>query len=105
MIFERRPWSFNGVHMNLKHWNPNIHFQRVKFDTSTFHLQIHGLPLSLLNEKNARLIGSKVRLVHEESISPRLMVWQRYLQLKVDIPIDDPIPTRFIQKYKNGEEY
>lgn len=61
-IYSQRPWSFNGSHMNFKLWNPEVHFHQVKFDTSTFHLQVHGLPPSLLNEDNACMIGSEIGL-------------------------------------------
>lgn len=55
--------------MNLKLWDPSMHYQNVKFDTSTFYIQIHGLPPNLLNEDNARLIGSEVGIVHDASIT------------------------------------
>lgn len=83
-IFGRQPWSFNGAHLNLKLWDPNLQFERVSFDTSTFFIQIHGLPPNLLHADNARLIGSEVGYVHEDSISRKIVVNQRYLRLRVD---------------------
>lgn len=40
----------------------------------------------------------------EDSISQKLMVRQRYLRLRFDIPISDPLPTGFIQKQEDGGE-
>lgn len=104
-IFGRRPWSFNGAHLNLKIWDLNIPFEKVSFDNSTFFLQIHGLPPSLLHEETARLIGFEVGSLHESSISRKSVVHQRYLRLRVDIPLDDAIPAGFVQQNGNGEEY
>lgn len=104
-IYSRRPWSFNGAHLNLKLWNPDLHFERVSFDKSTFFLQIHGLPPNLLNEDNARVIGSEVGVVHEDSISKKSVVNQRYLRFRVDIPVNEAIPAGFVQRTGEGEEY
>lgn len=104
-IFERRPWSFNGAHMNLKLWNPDLHFERVLFDNSSFFIQIHGLPPKLLHEDNARLIGSEIGFLHEDTISRKTVVNHRYLRFRVDIPINEAIPAGFVQQTEEGEEY
>lgn len=104
-IYSKRLWSFNGAHLNLKLWNPNLHFERVSFERSTFFLQIHGLPPNLLNKDNARLIGFKVRIVHEDIISRKLVINQCYLRFRVNIPLNEAILTGFVQWISKREEY
>lgn len=58
----------------------------------------------MLHEDNAHLIGSKVGLVHKDSISPRSVVRQRYLQLRIVITINEPLLAGFIQKQGDREE-
>lgn len=104
-IFDRRPWSFNRAHLNLKLWDPNVPFERVDFSMSTFFLQVHGLPPKWLNADNARMIGSEIGHVHENTISRKTVVNQRFLRFRVDIPIIEALQAGFVQKVDNVEEY
>lgn len=46
--------------MILKEWSAKKAIREINFDTSTFFIQVHGLPPTFLDEKSARLIGSKI---------------------------------------------
>lgn len=50
-IYKYRPWSLNGAHLILKEWPEDIALQEINFDTSTFHLQVHGFPPIFLHER------------------------------------------------------
>lgn len=103
--FNRRPWSFDGSHLILKEWDPEVRFTEINFDTSTFHIQVHGLPPKMLNAENARLISNKVGKVHEPSISKRTVVNHRYLRFRVDIQINEPLPAGFFQNRAQGDPF
>lgn len=71
----------------LKEWTKNQQIHKVSFDTSMFHLQIHGLPLRLLNERNAFRIRNVVGCIHQGS--SKLVTINCFLRLKIDIPISE----------------
>lgn len=63
--FHRRSWSCKGGHLILKTWNPEVTWQEVDFSSSTFWVQVHGLPALWNIEDNLRKIGSKIGKVVE----------------------------------------
>lgn len=47
-----------GHTLVLKEWDEDKQLLEVDFSFSTFFIQVHGLPHTLLNEKNVVKIGS-----------------------------------------------
>lgn len=100
-IFKGRPWLFNGAHLILKESTMDRGLKEISFQYSTFTLQIHGLPPFYMHEGSARKIGELVGIVHSESINKRSVTANRFLKLRVDINVEEPIPAGFFQE---GEE-
>lgn len=101
-IFQHRPWTINGAHLVLKEWHQDCQVHDISFNSSTFTIQVHGLPPRLLNERNARAIGSTLGvLLNPEG---RLVVAQRFLRLRVDITVTDPLPVGFAHAKDEAEE-
>lgn len=100
-MFQNRPWSLNGSHLVLKLWHKDERLVEISFDKSSFFIQVHGLPPRQLVESNARKIGSMVGdwIVFEG----QLIVAQRYLWFRADVPILKPFPIGFLQEKTNGE--
>lgn len=93
-IFQNRPWTFNGAHLVLKEWLQDVPVHEISFDSSAFTIQVHGLPPRLLNERNARALGSTLgRLLNPDG---RLVIAQRFLRLRVEISIVEPLPAGFV---------
>lgn len=103
-IFRGQPWSFNGIHMVLKKWPGNVAIQQVSFQTTTFVMQIHGLPPIFMHSGTAEKIGNAVGVVHAEFLSRKCVVAQRFLRIKLDIPIVFPLPAGFFQKQNDMTE-
>lgn len=82
-VFWGRPWSINGFHMILEEWLDVVAIHKVPFDFFAFTVQIHSLPHMYLHAGLAKLLGSKVGRIHEESISMKYVVAQRYLGSKL----------------------
>ena len=61
-IFNQRPWSFDGSHLILKEWSELTALHEIDFLTSTFHIQVHDLPLAFLHQVTALLIGNQLEL-------------------------------------------
>lgn len=104
-VFSKRPWSFNGSHLILKLWEAERPIIEIDFNTSTLILQIHDLPLNMLKKENALLISNKVGLVHESNINIRIVVKNRFLKVRLDIPINTPLPTNFFHNREKGEPF
>ncbi|KAH7542635.1 hypothetical protein FEM48_Zijuj02G0095000 [Ziziphus jujuba var. spinosa] len=56
-VWNRRPWTINGAHLLFKEWNPEMTLRDFEFNSSTFWVQIHGLPIQFMNKENAKKIG------------------------------------------------
>ena len=94
----------DGIHLILKSWPANKALQEISFDTSTFFIQIHGLPPNLMHADNARRIGRLIGDLHEASIGKKSVVGNRFLRIRVDILVGNPIPEGYFQKKEQGED-
>lgn len=61
--YSRRPWTLKGAHLLLKDWKPYLTLDEIDFTTSTFWVQVHGLPSAWQFEDNLRRIGMAVSIV------------------------------------------
>ncbi|KAF3449457.1 hypothetical protein FNV43_RR10185 [Rhamnella rubrinervis] len=71
--------------------------------TTTFNVQIHGLPPRLFNLENAEKIEID-REIHEDALTKRSLVGGRFIRLRVEIAVEDPIPGGFFQNREKGKE-
>lgn len=104
-VFRSRPWSLNGSHLVLKEWPEEMILSEIALDTTTFHIQVHGLPPMFLHEGSAESIGKKIGTIHMESINQKCVIGQRYLRIRVDVAVEEPLPAGFFQKREAGEDY
>ncbi|KAF3449950.1 hypothetical protein FNV43_RR06029 [Rhamnella rubrinervis] len=104
-IFNRRPWSFNGAHMIMKEWSPDLQLKEIDFSTSIFQVQIHELPPKLFHLENAVKIEGLLGKVYKESIHKRALVGGKYIRLKVEISIGQPITAGFFQHRDDREDF
>lgn len=99
-----RPWSLNGAHLILKEWPSELSLSEIDFETSTFYMQIHGLPPMYLHDGTARMIGGKVGFIHPSLINRRCVVAHRFLRFRVEIAIKKPLPAGFFLEKNNGND-
>lgn len=79
---------------------------KVPFDTTTFTIQIHGLPPMFLHAGSAKLIGNRVGKVYEDSINRKAVVGHRFLRFKLDIEVRKPIPAGyFLSSHSDNENW
>lgn len=103
-IFNGMPWSINGSHLVLKKWLVNTYLNGISFDWSTFILQVHGLPPALLHAGTTRRMRNKIGKLHLGSLGRKCVVGNRYLRMKIDIEVHNPIPAGFFQDKQNGDK-
>lgn len=89
----------------MREWLEDKVIFEINFDATTFHIQIHGLPLIFLHEGTTESIGNQIDFLHIETINQRCVIGQRYLRIKVDIAVEEPIPADFFQKREEWEDY
>lgn len=104
MIFNGRPWSFNGAYIILKECSNELSLKEISFDTSTFTIQVHELPLAFIHASIAEKIRSMIGILHRDSLNKRCVVANSYLRFRVDIKANHPIPAGFFQDRQGWDE-
>ena len=105
--FHRRPWSCKGGHLIIKKWSPDITWQEVDFSSSTFWVQVHGLPALWSTEDNLKRIGSRLgKVIEMDLVGEPGSVWKKFLRIRVDIPIEKPLlPGFFLPRPNNSDSW
>jgi hypothetical protein len=57
-VLDYSPWNINGTPLFLKYWDNASTYSDIDFSIGAFWVQVHGLPLDMMSENNARSIGS-----------------------------------------------
>lgn len=79
--------------MILREWDPSQTLDEVDFSTVEFWVQIHGLPLEITDEANARLIRGMPGVILElDDVDTD----QSIVRLKIRFPTSKPLDPRFI---------
>lgn len=94
-IYKNSLWSLNGSLLVLKEWPLDIPLESIYFDTTSFFIQIHGLPPLFLHEKTATKNGNQIGQLHTDSIHRWCIVGHRYLRIRVDIAVNEATPEGF----------
>lgn len=55
-VLAQGPWNFKGYYMILREWNPRETIDEVDLSMVEYWVQIHGLPLEIVDAANARSV-------------------------------------------------
>lgn len=64
-IFKDSPWTINGTWLVLKEWGFQQIVEEVEVDIVICWIQIHGLTLEMMAERNGQILGGKIGKVLE----------------------------------------
>lgn len=90
--------------MILNEWPSKKSIQHIQFETSIFFIKVHGLPSVFLHERMARLIGSKIETVHQNTVNRRNVVANRYLRFRVEISVSNPLSAGYFLECDDGND-
>ena len=84
-VFQNQPWSFNKSLIVFKEFDGHTRPDNVNMDWCNFNVQIHGLPLNLMNEKIGVILGESMGEVEDVECDEKQVAWGRYLKVRVSI--------------------
>ncbi|XP_072088060.1 uncharacterized protein [Arachis hypogaea] len=89
-------WSIKGYLLNLQEWMKGQSVFEVKNDFMDFWVQIHVVPLELLERDTTKVIGDMMGLVSEVEDPWRdTKLMRTFLRVKVALDVTEPLPTGF----------
>lgn len=88
----------------MKLWSDNKILSEIPFDITTLWLQIHRLPPAILHQGTEEKIDSRVGVLHMDIVTKRCVVAHRYIRVKVDISMKNPIPAGFFYEKAEDDE-
>jgi hypothetical protein len=98
-VLDLSPWNINGTPLFLKYWDNVSTYLDIDFSTAAFWVQVHGLPLDMMSEKNARSIGSCLGDLLEIDEADSDQFYQKsFLRLRVQIKLMDPLVPGFFHR-------
>lgn len=99
LILSQGPWNFKGSYMGLRESNPSQTIDEMSLFDVEFWVQIHSLPLEIVDEANARLIGNMLGTILELDDVDAL---HSFIRLKIRFPSSKPLELRFSYHCEDG---
>lgn len=102
-VMDLRPWAINGAYIVIRDISPDVSILDTDFSHSCFWVRAFGLPPAFFTEENAVLIGNKIgRFLDSQFKAEGYIIWSRYLRIKVDVPIAQPLLAGFYLEKPNN---
>ncbi|RYR06079.1 hypothetical protein Ahy_B06g085878 isoform A [Arachis hypogaea] len=95
-IMQNGPWNVRGNMVNLRLWREGESVFEVDHDFMEFWIQIHGIPLDLMDRETGVRIGDMLGVLAEAE-DPKMdgILRRSYLRIRVSINITKALPTGF----------
>ncbi|XVF37799.1 hypothetical protein REPUB_Repub20aG0042000 [Reevesia pubescens] len=90
-ILLSQPWAFNRSLLVLKELNGLHEVDKINMEWCPFWVQIHGLPLGLMNKKIGIVVAESLGDVEEVNLKGENFAWGRYLRVMVNLNIPKPL--------------
>lgn len=101
-IIQESPWSVMNNMLVLVPLTDGIVVSELSFNTSSFWIQIHGLPVEKLNRTNAEIIVKRLgKLLALEANPEGDCLTRGFLRVRVEINLEQPLSKGFWLKGKS----
>lgn len=95
-ILKGRPWSIQGFMLNIQLWEDYMVLSEVKFNTSPFWIQFHGLPIEAFDKGNAIILGEQageVLMYEDPKVNDKLN--RSFIRVRCLVNLDNPLESGF----------
>ncbi|KAJ1420181.1 Zinc finger, CCHC-type [Sesbania bispinosa] len=104
-IIKKGPWFIMGFLLSLQFWVPEAAIYEVDFDHISFWIQIHGLPLEVMNTGNAaKIIGKIGDVLEVENPEVEGKLLRTFFRVRARVNIKKPLVTGCWVPRKNLQE-
>ena len=95
-ILKGRPWSIQGFMLNVQLWEDYMVLSEVRFNTSPFWVQFHGLPIEAFERGNAVILGEQAGevLMYEDPKADD-KINRSFIRVRCLINLDNPLESGF----------
>ena len=59
-ILSKAPWNMMGCLFNIVAWDNFKNLNELSFTKAKFQVQVHNMPMDVMNDENARKLGAKL---------------------------------------------
>lgn len=93
-ILRGRPWSINGLLLNIQRWEEEMTFSEVDFNFCPFWIQFHDLPLGAMDVDNAMWLGGLIGdVVMVEDLRAEGLLSRSFLRARILVDLRKPLVT------------
>ncbi|XP_075662261.1 uncharacterized protein LOC142631823 [Castanea sativa] len=89
-VLASEPWVFDKHLVLFKWFDFLVHTKNMRFTTTKFWVQIHGLPMSMMDPETAIEIGETLGPVSASEITKEL-VGGTFLRVRVEVDVSNPL--------------
>ncbi|XP_042952130.1 uncharacterized protein At4g02000-like [Carya illinoinensis] len=90
-VWAGRPWLFDNQLLVLKEYVGDTPLKQVDFNSESFWVRFHNMPLSCMTEKRGEQIGSSVGKVEKVDVQEDGSGWGCYLRVQIHMDITQPM--------------
>ncbi|XP_042958006.1 uncharacterized protein LOC122293492 [Carya illinoinensis] len=90
-VWSGRPWLFDNQLLVLKEFDGFTPLKQVNFNSESFWVRFHNLPLSCMMEVRGEQIGSTVGRVERVDVQEDGSGWGKFLRVQIHIDLNQPL--------------
>ncbi|KAL3613424.1 hypothetical protein CASFOL_042687 [Castilleja foliolosa] len=92
----KESWTFRDHQLILARWPPDKAQTEIDLDKTNLWVHAYGIPVSYINENNARAIGNSIGSFVSADLQSSSQRWKKSLRIQVEININYPLRSSLI---------
>ncbi|XP_042962524.1 uncharacterized protein LOC122296794 [Carya illinoinensis] len=99
-VWSGRPWLFDNQVLVMKEFDGFTPIQSISFDTESFWVRLHNLPLSCMTKSKGEQIRNKVGKVEQVDVKDDGFGWETFLRVQILLNLTQPLARGRMTKVK-----